>query len=249
MSRIEISRGFLTAVLAAFTGLVVATLMASQAEADGDLSWRFTPDPTLPNVLILGDSISIAYTLPVRKLLAGKANVFRPLSADGKRPANCGGTTAGVQSIDDWLAGRRWDVIHFNWGLHDMKHVKRAGTSANSDDPSDPLQADVETYAANLRAIVAKLEATGARLVFATTTPVQPGTTKPLREPESPGLYNAAATAIMRDRGIGVNDLYGFCLPRLESLQIPKNVHFTSAGSEALAGEVAGVIERELGKR
>jgi arylsulfatase A-like enzyme/lysophospholipase L1-like esterase len=221
----------------------------SQAETDGGLVWQFTPDPALPNVLILGDSISIGYTLPVRKLLTGKANVFRPMAADGKRPANCGGTTAGVRSIDSWLAGRRWDVIHFNWGLHDLKHVKRAGSSDNSDDPSDPVQADVATYAANLRAIVVKLEATGARLVFATTTPVQPGTTKPLREPESPGLYNAAATAIMRERGIRVNDLFSFCLPRLESLQLPKNVHFTPAGSEALADEVTRVIAEELGKK
>src|SRR5512137_2492523 len=35
-------------------------------------------DPKLPRVLLIGDSISIGYTLPVRKLLAGKANVHRP---------------------------------------------------------------------------------------------------------------------------------------------------------------------------
>ncbi len=221
----------------------------SKAETDRSIPWQFTPDPALPNVLILGDSISIGYTLPARKLLAGKANVFRPMAANDKGPANCGGTTQGVKSIDGWLAGRKWDVIHFNWGLHDLKHVKRAGRSDNSDDPADPLQADVETYAANLRAIVAKLEATGAKLVFATTTPVQPGTKKPLREPESPGRYNAAAAAIMKDRGIRVNDLFAFCMPQLEKLQMPKNVHFTPAGSEALGREVARVIAEELERK
>lgn len=47
--------------------------------ADTQGSWSFTPDPALPNVLIVGDSISIGYTRAVRAALAGKANVFRPM--------------------------------------------------------------------------------------------------------------------------------------------------------------------------
>ena len=40
--------------------------------------------PDLPNVLIIGDSISIGYTVAVRKLLDGKADVFR--SSNKQRP-------------------------------------------------------------------------------------------------------------------------------------------------------------------
>ena len=46
----------------------------------------FQGKPGLPNVLLIGDSISMGYTLPVRKLLSGEANVHRPLT-------NCGPTT------------------------------------------------------------------------------------------------------------------------------------------------------------
>ncbi|MEC8895625.1 MAG: hypothetical protein VX675_04820, partial [Planctomycetota bacterium] len=42
----------------------------------------------LPRVLLIGDSISIGYTVGVRELLSGKANVHRPLT-------NCGPTTKG----------------------------------------------------------------------------------------------------------------------------------------------------------
>jgi hypothetical protein len=35
-------------------------------------------DPALPRVLLIGDSISMGYTLPVRTALKGKANVHRP---------------------------------------------------------------------------------------------------------------------------------------------------------------------------
>jgi acyl-CoA thioesterase-1 len=206
--------------------------------------WEFQADPALPNVLILGDSISIGYTLGVRKALAGKANVYRPMARN--QPANCSGTTAGVNQIEHWLGSGKWHVIHFNWGLHDLKHVETPGSSKNSDNPADPQQATVEQYASNLRRIVTRLQATGAKLIFATTTPVAPGTSKPAREPEAPPQYNAAALEIMKTHGIRVNDLFAFCSPQLEKLQLPKNVHFTPTGSEALAGQVAKVIQEEL---
>src|SRR5690606_22154370 len=136
--------------------------------------WAIEPDPSLPNVLILGDSISIGYTLQVRQALAGKANVFRPHTADGTKAENCSGTTKGVKAIDRWLGDRKWDVIHFNWGLHDLKHVTEPGGNKVSSKASDPLQATVEQYAKNLEQIVKKLEATDATLIFATTTPVPP---------------------------------------------------------------------------
>ena len=221
--------------------------VTSAVEQEEEASWTFTPDPKLPNVLILGDSISIGYTREVRKLLAGKANVYRPMGPNGKRPANCSGTTAGVKQIDQWLKGTKWDVIHFNWGLHDMKHVKEPGADATSNSPDSPVQATVEKYVENLDAIVGKLKATQARLIFATTTPVVPGTTNPLREPDAPATYNAAALKIMQANSITVNDLFGYCQPHLEEWQLPKNVHFKPVGSAALARKVAAEIEKTLG--
>ena len=218
----------------------------SKAENSKKLNWSFTPDPALPNVLILGDSISIGYTLQVRKLLEGKANVFRPLNARGDAAQNCSGTTYGVTEIDRWIAGQKWDVIHFNWGLHDLKHVKAPGSNDKSDNPADPVQASVETYGKNMEQIVAKLKATSAKLIFATTTPVQPGTGNPLREPEAPKAYNAVAVEIAKKEGASINDLFSFCQPRLTELQLPLNVHFTPAGSQALAEQVANAILSKL---
>ena len=218
----------------------------SRAETSKKLNWSFTPDPALPNVLILGDSISIGYTLQVRKLLEGKANVFRPLNTRGDAAQNCSGTTYGVTEIDRWIAGQKWDVIHFNWGLHDLKHVKAPGSNDKSNDPADPVQASVETYRTNMEQIVAKLKATSAKLIFATTTPVQPGTVNPLREPEAPKTYNAIAVEIAKKEGASINDLFGFCEPQLAKLQLPLNVHFTPAGSQALAEQVASAILSKL---
>ncbi|MEP2776161.1 MAG: SGNH/GDSL hydrolase family protein [Luteolibacter sp.] len=219
----------------------------SDAEKVGQGAWAFTVDESLPNVLILGDSISIGYTRLVRKALEGKANVFRPMAANGKAPENSQGTTHSVQRIDTWLKGRKWDVIHFNNGLHDLKHVNEK-TGANSSNPSDPYQADVKQYAKNLEEIVGKLEKTGAKLIFATTTPVAPGTNNPLREVDAPVRYNEAALKVMEKHGIQVNDLFAAVTPDLDKLQLPRNVHFKPAGNELMAKQVAEVIEAALPK-
>lgn len=200
--------------------------------------------PAKKRVLILGDSISIGYTPVVQKLLAEEMTVLRPMNKAGK-PENCSGTTAGVANIDRWLAidGGKWDVIHFNWGLHDLKHVKPDDKNAASERATDPPQATVEVYEKQLREIVAKLKATGAKLIFATTTPVPDGAMKVYRTNADAIRYNEAAQRVMKENGITVNDLYAFALPKLKEIQIqPANVHFTSAGSEALGAEVVKAI-------
>ena len=50
-------------------------------------------DPALPNVLLIGDSISIGYTVDVRKNLKGKADVFRI-------PTNGQASDFGLQNLD-----------------------------------------------------------------------------------------------------------------------------------------------------
>ncbi len=195
--------------------------------------------PARKRVLILGDSISIGYTPIVQKMLADEMVVLRPMAKNGKAE-NCSGTTSGVANIDRWLQidGGKWDVIHFNWGLHDLKHMKADGKTM-SGLATDPPQATVEVYEKHIREIVAKLKATGARLVFATTTPAPDGAMKVYRTDADVVRYNDAALRVMKENSIAVNDLYSFAKPQLADIQIqPANVHFTPKGSEALAGEV-----------
>jgi hypothetical protein len=47
-------------------------------------------DPTLPRVLLIGDSITMGYTQPLRDLLAKKANVQHPME-------NCGASRRIVE--------------------------------------------------------------------------------------------------------------------------------------------------------
>lgn len=209
------------------TLIAVLILSACAAAQNGPEFAPVADTPGLPRVLLIGDSISIGYTLPVRELLKGKANVHRI-------PDNGGPTTNGLKNLDEWLAGK-WDVIHFNFGLHDLK-IGDGGSR----------QVPLEQYEQNLRAIVDRLNKTGARLVWASTTPVPDAEVSPPRQNADVVAYNLAAGRIMKETGVSIDDLYGLVLPRLKSWQIPANVHFNTEGYQALGERVAAAIAAEL---
>jgi lysophospholipase L1-like esterase len=181
-------------------------------------AWDFVQDdPQLPRVLLIGDSVSRGYTQAVRKALAGKANVHRA-------PANCGPTASGLKNIDVWLGDGQWDVIHFNFGIHDR------GT---------PL-AD---YTQRLEQLIQRMQKTGAKLIWASTTPI----------PDDPGRNQTAASIAERNRaaaelmarhGIAVDDLFSAVTPHLAEMQNPADVHFNAKGYEFLGQTAAAAIEQ-----
>jgi beta-glucanase (GH16 family) len=195
-----------------------------------------TDTPGLPRVLLIGDSISIGYTLHTRALLKGKVNLHRI-------PTNGGHTAKGLAEMDKWLGEGKWDVIHFNWGLHDLKYVV-PGTGKLAAPPEGKRVAAVEKYVANLDALVKRMRKSGAKLIFATTTPVPKGCGG--RAAGDARIYNAAALKVMHARLVPVNDLYSFALPQLGKIQRPANVHFLPEGSKALATRVAASIIKAL---
>ena len=199
-----------------------------------------------PRVLILGDSISIGYTPFVQNMLAEEAVVIRPTRTERNTPENCAGTDSGIANIDRWLKidGGNWDVIHFNWGLHDLKHVDPT-TGKNSKKLTDPFQSDPADYEKQLREIVEKLKRTGAELICCTTTPVPPGC-EPLRNADAQEEYNRIATRIAKENDIPINDLCAFAKPQLKKIQRPADVHFSPAGSKVLAEKVAAEIRSAL---
>ncbi len=197
--------------------------------------------PGLPRVLLIGDSISLGYTPLVRDLLRGQANVHRPAE-------NSGPTIEGLKNLDAWLAvdtppGKtpaKWDVIHFNFGLHDIKIVSGGLTAPN-------LQVPPDQYDKNLRILVKRLQATGATLIWASTTPVPQSTTlSPPRLKDDVVKYNEIAARVMADNKILTDDLYNAILPQEAQLQKKNNVHFSQAGYQVLAQHVANSIKAAL---
>ncbi len=201
---------------------------------------KIDDEPGLPRVLLIGDSISIGYTLDVRALLKGRANVHRI-------PANGGPTTNGVKNIKAWLGDGKWDVIHFNWGLHDLVYMGPDG--ARLVDPRTPgshHQVPLDAYEKNLRELVKQMKATGAKLIWCSTTPVPEGAQG--RVADESVKFNAVAARVMKAEGVSINDLHAHALKGAKDIQLPANVHYTPAGSKYLAEKVAASIEAALKK-
>lgn len=229
----------------AFSGLASSTVEAVIAIRDhikrSVAIFEAPVNPSLPNVLIIGDSISISYILPVRKRLEGIANVIRPV-------ANCESTLSILENLDRWLGQTKWAVIHFNAGLHDLAHVQTEGIAPGKQTmvpvENGPRWVSIDTYRSNLEKIVERLKKTGARLVFATTTPVPAGAKS--RVPEDVARYNEVALAVMREQGVQIDDLYSAVVESAYQYQKPQDVHFYPEGSEILANRVASSIKARL---
>jgi len=180
-------------------------------------AWDFVQDdPQLPRVLLIGDSVSRGYTQAVRKALGGKANVHRA-------PANCGPTATGLKKIDVWLGDGKWDVIHFNFGIHDRA-------------------TPISDYTQRLEQLIERMKQTGAKLIWASTTPI----------PDNPAHHqtaasiverNQAAAVLMKKHGIATDDLFAAITPHLAEMQNPNDVHFNAEGYDFLGETAAKAIE------
>lgn len=196
-------------------------------------------ETNLPQVLIIGDSISIHYTPYVAETLAGKAVVKH-------HNDNAGPTIKGVTNIVEWLGSNKWDVIHFNWGLWDMY-----GWEYWKSDRS-PAK-----YKERLERLVNRLERTGATLIWATTTPVcsAPEWTmvkrfkggKAVVSPELEKEYLEAAREVMEKHKIQINDLHVLMKGQRDTYALADNdVHYNTEGRKKQAEQVAKAIQKNL---
>jgi len=223
-------RVFATALIA-LAAMAPATTWSAEKAGTG----RGKP---LPRVLLLGDSISGGYAGPVTGMLKGKAHV--------QRASNGGTTIAGLDQIEKILGEAEWDVIHFNWGLHDMTWQFRM----------KPEDRGIAKYEDRLERLVVRLKKTHAKLIWGSTTPWCPEVYQYIvdrfkRELRlagaEEGKWRDAALRVMKKHDVQVNDLYDLMLPDLKKyLNRPDDIHFNAEGSRRLGKQIADVVLHEL---
>ncbi len=131
------------------------------------------------------------------------------------------------------------DIIHWNNGLWDTAIING----------EDRCFADIDTYIDNMKRIIRVLKSTGAKVLFATTTPVSP-----LKETlDSPPLpnhrnsdiieYNKKAVTLMNSEGIAINDLFSLVYPHIDEYISEDMIHPNEKGVEVLADRVAEFIK------
>ncbi len=169
-------------------------------------------DASLPRVLLIGDSITKSYLEPVRKALAGRANIDAWITPTTQADRSLPGTLAAI------LAESKYAVVHFNLGLHGWQKGRI------------PEGQFVPLTRQMVQAL--KTNAPAAKLIWATITPVtvkgQPEKLDPEIQPTI-DEHNRLALQVMKEEGVAIDDLAGLVSNRLE-LAAGDQFHWKAAG-------------------
>ena len=181
----------------------------------------------LPQVLLLGDSITQAYYEDVAADLKGKAYVGYLTSSLSV------GDPMLPRQIELVLQNYRFDVIHFNNGLH--------GKDYSEQEYARYFPQYVKTLQAN---------AHGAKLIWTSSTPVRMGKDMAEFAPWTTRVTarNKFADAYVRKAGIPIDDLYAAVLHHPEYYLGADGTHPNPEGRAAEARDVAASILKVLGE-
>lgn len=245
MIRLEMRpRRFWTAIALILSGW---TLVGAEGAAKvvHKPAYNSVADPSLPRLLIIGDSIAQGYTPEVRCLLNGKVNVHRPM-------ANCGATFIGLRDLGKWLDGREWDLIHFNFGVHDLRYCFNGDRyrfkKPNGEYPTSKTGAprtSLAEYEKNLRMLVTRLKATKAKLIWGSTTPI--GEYFHGYDPVLVPKYNDVAKRVMTEMGVPINDLHAVIKADIAGLLGGDHVHPNRRGGQAALARAVVTAIRQRG--
>jgi len=219
------------------TKLLVISGLATLGAAPADDA-SAEPKPSLPKVLLIGDSIRLGYAPTVIDQLKGKATVFNP-------SANGGDSQNVIKHLDRWLADQP-DIVHFNCGIHDTKRDKKTGV----------FQVSPGQYETNLRRIVARIrKRPQTKVLFATTTPILDDRAAQARKEaeydllqQSVDQYNLIARRVMRELNVPIDDLAASLDDPAHSARVigADGIHFKPEGSAELGKQVAAFVREHL---
>lgn len=182
----------------------------------------------MKKVMLLGDSIRMSYQAGVQQKLAGAADVWGPAE-------NCRFAKYTLWGVPEWLAQCGTpDVIHWNNGIWDVYHLQ----------PGAAVFTPLDEYRTYLERILADLRKTGARILWASTTPVT--SECPCCSNEEIDRYNAEAARLMAREKVAIHDLNGLLRSDLARFLAPDHVHLSEAGIAACADAVAQRIRTWL---
>ena len=191
-------------------------------------------------ILIIGDSISIGYTPFVKEMLSGSATVEH-------NEGNARHTGYALGKIQEWISAGDYDIILFNWGLHDLcyRHPD-SKVYGNRDKIRGKLTHTLDEYRTNLDSLVRIMRAsTHAELIFVTTSYVPENEAG--RYTEDPPRYNAVAREVMQKYSIPVLDIYESSVLIHEKYGLrPDDVHYTKEGYRELARLIVACLKKDV---
>jgi hypothetical protein len=187
--------------------------------------WAAPQDTEKPNILSIGDSISVGYLAALSRNMP-EYDIMHPND-------NCRNSFYTLENIDSWLAlFPNNDMILWNNGVWDTTadYWPRQYSTA----PIEWYGTTTAQYESNLIQIARKLKATGSRVIFLTTTHI-------LGPPFNLGYeleLNAIAKRVLPLEGVEIFDLYAVSLPLKDARPNQWDVHFNREANQVFADEI-----------
>lgn len=188
-----------------------------------------TNDAALPRILLIGNSITRGYYNEVTKILEGKAYVARLTTSKSL------GDPGLLKEVDLIMSYYKFDIIHFNNGLHGWGYTE-------------------QQYQKALPELVKHIRknAPGAQLMWATITPIHDKTDNNLFDPrtERVKVRNKIALDYMAtQKDIRIDDLWTLAMDHPEFYKGGDGTHPIPAGFHALAQKVAGELSTLINEK
>lgn len=205
-----------------------ASMAAQVVSIPEEIEWTWEvrpphPDAKLPNVLLLGDSISRNYFPEVTKDLSGVANVYLMAAS------TCVGDPRLLDEIPEFasMENVRFRVVHFNNGMHGWAYTEEQYKQA---------------FPAYLR-VLHRTFGRHATLIWATTTPVRADANNGATNSRV-DARNSIADALAKAQGIAIDDQHELMMQHQDLHQDP--IHFNPAGAAMQGDQAAKYIRAAL---
>lgn len=194
----------------------------------------------MKKVLLLGDSIRMGYDDYVKERLQGEFEVYYEPDDNGRFAAYT------LWQFNQLVCKYgKFDLVHWNNGYWDM----------NIEPPMTEAIHPIDEYLHFLKRIIKEIRKNGAKIIFATTTPILTagaakditGTGANLRYHNDWVIqYNNAAKKLMQSENIPINDLYTLTLKDPNYYKSEDRLHLTEEGYQVCADAVANSIRQNL---
>lgn len=210
-------------------GLLAPVLLRAQEKSipeQIEWTWEVRPEhanPALPNVLLIGDSLTRNLFPEVTKDLSGVANVYLFAASTSV------GDPRLTPQIEEFvkMEGVRFHVVHFNNGMHGWGYTEAQ------------FRAAFPSYLHE----VEKLAPSNKDLIWATITPVLPTASNGATNARV-DARNAIALSFVQAAGIRVDDQHALMMKHQDLHQDP--VHFNKQGSDMEGDQAAAMIRQDL---